>query len=607
MPFKKARIAIPSLIVLIAAAAGGAQLWAAHQAEQRVDDTLANLPAGETGHYDKLSYNLFTQTLRLNGLSVTRNTSPLIVVRRMVLHHLSGDGATATPFHAESLSLADLEVWPNGRHVKFGDIEARNVALLAPGVPVPASTPAWLTAPEAGTLVAVGAAQATMITSDQGASIAALSLGGYQTGEVREASLSHYADGNGNRVESATATNLDLDGLDRVFNVARYTPGAARWSAPRQLVGHLDLAGVTSKDKEGDSHLDRLTIDSLAARPFAMAPTDQAIATPAFVRDAAAAIAIGNATIVNISTTDSADQASVSFGHLGVSGYQDGAIGRFTFSDLTIGHHGKTVTSIGHVEMGGLNATALLQAPPDATTADLITIAQDGGLRLPSLALSDVSVPLAGGGVVRVKSLTNQVTYGKPIKTAFDLSGLSLPANTTPELAALLRPLGIDPVALSLNETASYDPDTGNTTIDQATISAAGLGSLSLRGDFTNLPRDISKDDDVASVLGQIGIGSFAVTYTDDTLVQRVIADLARQSGKTPAEITDGARAAAAFFAASLVPGQADAGEQIANFLANPKNLTLTASPIAPVPVATFEGQDLHAAQAALNLHLSAN
>jgi hypothetical protein len=607
VPFKKARVVIPSLIVLAAVAAGGAQLWAEHQARLRVDEMLANLPMGANGHYSDVSYNLFTHTLRLNGLTVARNDNPLIAVRHVVLHHLSGNGDTGTPFHAEAVSLTGLDIWRNGRHVKVGDVEAHDVAILAPGVPVPAGTPSWLIAPEEGTPVSVGAVQANAISDDQGVSIVALAVDGYQTGRVREASLSHYQDGHGNAVESAAGTAIDLDGLDRVFNVERYTPGAPGWTAPRTLIGHLDVADVTAKGPQGDSHIDHLTIDNLAARPFAAAPTEEAVKTPAFARDAAAAIAIGNGTVLNVHVTDTRTDSAASLEHLAVTGYQDGAVGRFTLNHLTASEHGKTVASLGHFEVNGLNATALLHAPPDDSTADLIAAAQGGGLKLSSLAIADVSFPLPDSGTVTMKSLTESVAYGKPIQTSFALSGLSVPANATPQLAQLLQPLGVDPVVLSLKETASYDPDTGDTTVDSATLAAAQLGSIDLSGQFTNLPRSLPKDDDLANALGQIGIGAFSLSYTNDSLVQRVVAGLAKQSGKTPAEIMDGARAAASFFAAAAVPSQDDAGQQIANFLTNPKRLTLTASPIAPVPLANFQGQDYHAAQAALNLHLSAN
>jgi hypothetical protein len=81
----------------------------------------------------------------------------------------------------------------------------------------------------------------------------------------------------------------------------------------------------------------------------------------------------------------------------------------------------------------------------------------------------------------------------------------------------------------------------------------------------------------------------------------------ARQTSKTPQEITDEAKLAGSFAAAALVPGQPDAGQQVAAFIADPRVLTITATPAAPIPLGAFLGQARDTAQSALNLRLSAN
>jgi hypothetical protein len=55
------------------------------------------------------------------------------------------------------------------------------------------------------------------------------------------------------------------------------------------------------------------------------------------------------------------------------------------------------------------------------------------------------------------------------------------------------------------------------------------------------------------------------------------------------------------------VPGQGDAGEQVAAFITNPHRLTITATPAAPIPLGSFLGSARDAAKTALNLQLSAN
>ncbi|MCB8876693.1 hypothetical protein [Acidisoma silvae] len=608
MPFKKARIAIPALIVLAAAAAGGSQLWAEHQAHVTVNETLANLPGGATGRYDDLHYNLFTHTLRLYGLSIARAGQPQIAIRKLVVHHLSGDGSVANPFRSRMINLVGLDLWRGTDHIKIGDGTAKDVAILAPGMPVPAGTPRWLTAPEDGTPIMVGSLTANTISDERGMSIVALSLAGYQSGQLRDISLNQYADKDGNTVQNAAATAVDLDGLDRVFNPARYTPGAETWTAPRPLLGHLEIAGLAAKDAHGDSRFDHLTLDGLTGRPFLAAPEPETVKTAAFARDALEAIGIGNATLVNLTAQDSRTAAIAKIEHISVTGYADGALGRFTIGHVTVQQHDKTTASLGHFELSGLNVTTLLHAPADASMDQMVALAQNGGAKIASFQLTDAAVPLPdGGGTVTLKTLQDSVTYGPSIQTDMSLNGLSIPASATPDLQQLLQPLGVDLLVLSAAERGSYDAAHGDTHIDESKISAEGLGSVSLSGTFTNLPRTMPTSDDYAAALGKTGIGAFHLSFSNETLVQKIIAMLAKEGGKTPADITDSAHAAAAFAAAALVPGQADAGTQISNFIDNPKVLTLTAAPAAPVPLSTFMSPDtLHAGQAALNLTLSA-
>lgn len=608
MAFRKARIAIPSLIVLVAVAAGGAELWAEHEARRHVDETLASLPAGTSGHYDNLSYNLFTQTLRVSGLSIAHDGQPLFAFNRVVLHHLSGSGVAGSPFHATALSAVDVDLWRRGHHIKIGSVAARDIALLAPGEPAPPGTPPWLSGSDFGTPVTVGSVQLSTISTDQGTSIVALAAAGYTPGHLREASLSQYADAPGNAAESASATDIDLDGLDRVFNPARYAPNAPSWPAPRPLLGHLEFSNVTGHGRHGQSHLDSLTLDGLAARPFAQSPTQEALATPAFMRDAAEAVAVSNATLVNLSFSDSASGTATSLGHASLTGYQDGAVGRFTFARLNVSNHNQPVTALDRFEVSGLNATALLHASPDADAADIMALAQKGGIRLSSLTAEGLSYKFTTGSQLTLGRFSESLAYGPRLQATIMLDALSIPAAATPELGQLLQPLGVDPLTLSLKERASLDMTSGDATFDQFELSGKDLGKVSLTGNFSNLPLGLPQQiSDPMSTIGQIGIGSFSLTFTNDGVVQRVIGHMAQQAGKTPADVTAEARAAASFFAAALVPGQADAGQQIGTFLASPKTLTLTASPVAPVPVATLEGPNFHAAQAALNLHLTAN
>jgi hypothetical protein len=603
---KNNQIAIPAVIVLLVATAGAAQLWGEHQAKVRLDETLATLPQGLTGHYESLGYNVFTRTLRINGLTVTRDNLPTLSIEEVVLHHLAATGEMGSPFHAEAVRLRNVQAWRGGHSISATQVTAQNIAILAPGVPAPQGTPSWLIAPGSGTLLSAGSIIANGITDDEGATLAALSMSGYNEGQLRHASASHFADKQGNQIETADARDVDLGGLDRVFDTGRYTPGAPSWPAPHPLIGHAEITGFESHGDGGSGTIDNLTIDDFAARPFASSPTAANVKRHAFARDAAEAISIGSASLIGLHFVDNRTQVVGALGHLSLTLYADGALARFSMSNLSVSGHGTSAATIGHFEMTGLNATPLLHQPPGQSVSNLIEAAGNGGLEVGAMDLAQASVRAPTGVTIALTSLSETVNGNAPVETTLSLRGLSIPAHATPQLEQLLTPLALSQVVLDLDENGSYDPATGDTTVKRAVVTAERLGSLSLSAQFTNVPRRLAGTDDPMAAFSQLGIGAFTFQFTNDTLVQRVTAMLAKQSGKTPAEIADQGKTAASFLAAGLVPGQADAGEQVASFIAAPKTLTITAAPVAPVPLGAFKGPTLRAALTALNLRLTA-
>jgi hypothetical protein len=607
----KTQLAIPALIVFVAVAAGGAQLWGQHAARVRLDETLASLPAGSSGHYGHMSYNIFTRTARIADLEITRGGQRSLSVREVVLHHLGGQGLASDPYHVAALQLTDLELWRGGHSVTAALIQAQNVAVLPPGVPPPPGTPSWLVAPEAATVLAAGSATVDGIADDQGATLGAISISGYDDGHLQQVSAARFADRQGDRIRSAEAAAIDLDGLDRVFDTGRYTPDAATWSTPRSLIGHAEIAGVASASASGhgaagSGGFDRLILDGFAARPFRAAPTAAYVETSAFARDAAEGLALGSLSLAGLHFVDNQTKVSGKLGTLTAAGYADGALGHFSVIGLAVSGQGPQQMTVGQFTLTGLTATKLLHAPIDSSTDSLIAAAGNGGVRLDGLDLAQVSVTAPSGVPVTVASFTETVSGTAPVQSTLSLRGLSIPARANPDLAPLLGDLGVDPLVLDLDEAGSFDAGTGDTTIKQMVLTARGLGTLQVSGQFTNVPHPGTAAGGLAG-LSQIGIGPFTVTFTNDTLVQRLITAQAKQTGKTPEDVMNQMKLAASFMAAALVPAQPDAGEQVAAFMAGPKTLTITAAPAAPIPLGQFTGATLEAAQKALNLHLSAN
>jgi hypothetical protein len=603
----KTKLAVPALIVLLAAAAGGYQVWSQHQARTELEAALAGLPAGSHGHYDTMSFNAFTHTLRINGLAITRDGHPSLAIQEVSLHHLAGSGTLADPFQASALRLVGTQIWRGSRSLTIALVQGENIGVLAPNVPPPSGTPRWLVAPGSGTLLTAGAIAAANIADDEGATLAALSVADYDDGLVRQASASGFADQHGNRIAAVEAHAVDLDGLDAVFDTGRYGAGALSWPAPRPLVGHAQVTGVQSQSKGVSTMVDSLTLDSFAARPFAAAPNSTYVKSQAFPRDAAAAISIRSASIAGLRYRDDKTKVSGTLSALSISGYADGTLAQASLDGLALSGTGPSQIAVGHFELAGLNATKLLEGTDGETTRGLIAAARHGGVHLASLALAKVSVTPASGQTIALDSLEQSTTGNAPKHFTLTLRGLTIPARSNAELAQGLGALGIDRLVLDLDEAGTYDTAAGTAAMAPMVLTARGLGSLSLSAQFTDVPRDLPQKTPALAAFSGMGIGPFTIRFTNDSLVDRIVAMQARQANKTTQQITDEARLAGSFAAAGLVPNQPDAGQQVANFIADPHRLTITATPAAPIPLGTLLGAGAKAAETALNLHITAN
>jgi hypothetical protein len=598
--FTKTKLAVPALIVLIAAAAAGYQLWSQHEARDELDATLANLPAGSHGHYDTMSFNAFTQTMRINGLVIMRDGHPSLSVPGITLHHLSGSGTLADPYQASTVRLVGPELWRGGRSVTAAVIQVENLEILAPGVTPPAGTPSWLIASGSGTLLAAG-------SISEGATLAALSLADYADGQISQASASGFADRHGNRITTAAAHAVDFDGLDAVFDISRYGPGEPVWPAPRLLIGHAEIMGFQSQGDDGSAMIANMTLDGFAARPFAAAPTPAYVKSPGFLRDAAADVSVGAAAVSGLRYQDDKTKLSGTLGAISVSGYDNGALAQASLDALSLSGAGASQVAVGHFALTGLNATKLLHDPAGGSPRSLIAAVRQGGVQLASLVLTKLSITPPKGQTVTLDSIEQATTGGQPRHVTLSLRGLSIPAQSNPELAQGLGALGLDRLVLDLDEAGTYDTAHGTAAIDPMVLTGRGLGSLSLSAQFTNVPQDLPQHGPPLAAFSDMGLGPFTLRFTNGSLVQRIVAMQARQANKTPQEITDEAKLAGSFAAAALVPDQPDAGEQVAAFIADPHVLTMTATPAAPVPLGAFLGAGRDTAKSALNLKLSAN
>jgi hypothetical protein len=595
------------IVVVAAIAAGGAQIWAQHTARDRVDAALASLPAGESGHYDQLHYNLFNQRLHLTGLTITRGGQTTFSAARVTVVNASGAGTTADPFKAAELRVTDIAAQRNGHHITLDLVTAEDVALLGADVAPPSGLPIWPAMPEGDTLLSARKISASGIHDDTGGSVAQLDVSDYNLGHFRYGFLAGFADSKGNRVASAAAEQIDLDGLDRLFDARRYDAGAQGWPARRPLIGHLAIKGIQIADRDqGTADIADIGIDGFSGRPFATAP-GESDPTGAALQDAAEAVALEGLTLQGVAIKAPKDSLAFSLQRLALTGYADGVLGRIGFDGLTLQDTKDRSMALAHFALRGIDAAALLKLPPDTSSTDVILKAGNGGVRLDGMDLAGLKVSSAPGVRVSMDSLQETVGNSTPLRVEATLRGLSLPAAALQEAEAPLKSIGIDPLVLDADEVWVTDMAKHEATIEQGRIAARGLATLDVTGQFTNLPIGTTDIGEALAQLEKVATTKFTIRFTNDSLVQRIVALEAKNESKTENEVRDEAKLVATATIAAFLPQQKDAADHIAAFIDNPKSLTITANPAAPVVLSTLMGSDGPAAQQALNLHVTGN
>jgi hypothetical protein len=603
---RKLGLAAATLVILVAAAAGAAQLWAQRTAKQRVDATIANLPQGETGHYDQLHYNLFNQRLHLVGLVITREGQTVFSAGRVTLLEASGAGTTDDPFRVGSANIADITTTQNGHHLTIDTLTAEDVSALGAGVSPPLGLATWPSLPEGGTLLAARRITASGIHDDTGSSIVKLAVADYRAGHLRAGSLTAFADARGDRVASIAVDQLDLDGLDRVFDAQRYAAGAPSWPERRPLIGHLAIKGVSIADMEkGSASIADIGLDGLSGRPFAAAPGSAEAKTMKAAMDDAQAIALKGLTLHGISLTAPKQEMAFNLQRFALSGYGDAVLDRIGFEGLSVkGTLNRTVT-IDRFALRGINAAALLKESPDISNFDLMMRAGSGAVRVAGLELAGLATTTAPGVTSSLTSLEETVDNGTPLRVQMTMRGLSLPAGIAPGPDNPLVALGIDPLVLDADEVWVTDLAKREATIEQGRVAARGLATLEVTGHFTNLPIGTTSVEEAFAQIEQIATTKMMIRFTNETLIQRVLTMVAKQQSKTVPEVKDEANLAASVLAGTFLSEQKDAAEQIAAFIDQPKTLTITADPAGPVVLSKLDGPDSLIAQRALHLHIA--
>ncbi|MBS1181588.1 MAG: hypothetical protein H6Q99_1468 [Proteobacteria bacterium] len=266
---------------------------------------------------------------------------------------------------------------------------------------------------------------------------------------------------------------------------------------------------------------------------------------------------------------------------------------------LTVGNptvEGDTLSADAIVaeNLTGTNKGDILTVASIELTSPVFTDKETGN-RVDAVSAEGFSLTQAGKAPVTIDKVGLDLSdYADDVPHAIDVSveGINVDPAAVDEggqFAAQLKAMGYDKLTLGFFGSGSLDEATGDLVIDDITIDGTDLGTVTLSGTFGGLTTDVIKDlkqpNPPQDVFGKVTLKEASVYYGDASLAGRVIAEQAKQMGQEPAAFVGQITGALPLLLSAIgnQPFQDKLAQGVTTFLKDPKNLTITAKPAAPI------------------------
>jgi hypothetical protein len=431
--------------------------------------------------------------------------------------------------------------------------------------------------------------------------------------------IGHLTIVNGSIPPGLHAGRLELDGLALadlrdVVDPAYYPNGKPAWTDRRVLIEHADVTDLAADHPapDGDqsaAHIKHIHIDGYAARPFDLPPTPENRKLPAFWA------AVGRVTAEKSASAEKIDLSPDPDSHFTVAtetiqGVDGGRIGSIELHDLRADRTRQgAAVKLQDVSLQGVDATDMLpilaNMPTDPKTAGRALL---GAFHIAKTHLAGADITPQKGPHVTLASLDATQERQPDGKKASTLTAKSFtlavdPTTLTPVQAKQLQSFGMNVFTFDLDVAGTYDPDGQRTTLSQYDLVAEGLGTLHVTATVTG--GVAAPGQNPIAALQTLSLGKATLRWDDHSLTNRLLALGAASKGTTP----DALRAQLAMGTLALtmfMPEQPDAASQVNAFLTNPKTLTITLAPSAPVSLMTLAATPAAQRAPLLGVHIQA-
>ena len=224
----------------------------------------------------------------------------------------------------------------------------------------------------------------------------------------------------------------------------------------------------------------------------------------------------------------------------------------------------------------------------------------DVGLMDSRARMDNVTVKMAQSeDVVNIKSIAvTDIDIQDDLPTRLDLSatGIAIPqdAQAMRELKPVLDGLGYRQIATNMRFKYDYDPAARSLTVDNFMVEAADAGQLSAHIrleniDLKSIPQQPENALALMPLFTGIALKEASVTYTDHSLMDRIIKLQAQQEGITPDALKDRLSKQLEAQAGQMQdPSTLAIFRSLQNFIHNPKTLSVTIAPEKAVSMFQF-------------------
>ncbi|KAA0970242.1 hypothetical protein FPY71_06845 [Aureimonas fodinaquatilis] len=254
------------------------------------------------------------------------------------------------------------------------------------------------------------------------------------------------------------------------------------------------------------------------------------------------------------------------------------------------------------------------------------------------LAISDVAIRDKGEDISTIAEITadNTITAEGNMSGSFVLTGLVINTedNENTQAQAASQPLaemGYSPIRANMNGSAEWHPGTGMLTLDPMTIELEDGGKL----DFTytingytpafiqqlqQLQQQMAAAPEnnegagmaMLGLMSQIQLINANLAFTDDSLTPKLLDYFAGKSGQSRTEFVNTLSSQLPMLLAQLQNPefQTKVSDAVTQYLNDPKNITISIAPPAPVPATQIIGAAVGAPQTlpqVLNLDVISN